>query len=109
MKKLILGLAASTGLFVLLVPQGCVEYSTYCSNLVDCAGGNDKDKSACADTLEGEEDTAKDYGCADQFDAMQTCRENNSTCANRNYGTAACDAQKSAYENCVQANSAFRK
>ncbi len=109
MKKLIFGLSAAAGLLLLFVPQGCVEYSTYCGNLVDCAGGNDKDKSACADAIEGEEDAAKDYGCSDQFDSLQTCRETNSTCANRNYGTAACDAQKSALENCVTANSAFRK
>jgi hypothetical protein len=109
MKKLIFRLLCATGLLVLCVPQGCVEYSSFCSNAVDCVGGNDKDKSACADGLEGEEDAAKDYGCSTQFDAWQTCLETNSVCVQRSYTTQACNAQNDAVEACIKANSALRK
>src|SRR5579883_1037349 len=62
------------------------EYSDYCGKKIDCEGGNDKDKSACNDSTEGQENSASDYGCGDQFDKLADCVKNNSSCNNKQYG-----------------------
>ncbi len=65
----------------------CVEFSDYCSKKIDCEGGNDKDKAACASEAEGLEDAAKDYGCADKFGLAQDCIEAHSVCNNSKFTT----------------------
>ncbi len=103
MKKLFFQVAALAGLIVLCVPGGCVEYSTYCSNKIDCEGGNDKDKSACADAVESEEDQAKDYGCSDQFEALASCAIDGASCIAGRYKTQAnCDNQETALQTCIK-------
>jgi hypothetical protein len=107
--KRVLAPFAFLALIPLLGVTSCASvFSDYCDKEVSCAGGNDKDKSACADSLRGDEKAASDYGCADQFDAVYTCR-NNGTCdpTNKRFQTA-CDVQKKALDDCIAANSALR-
>ncbi len=109
MKKLLFQVVAVTGLVVLCAASACVEYGSYCSNKIDCEGGNDKDKSACADRQEGEEDEAKDYGCADQYEALASCAFDNASCIAGRYGTQAnCSNQATALDTCIS-NATGRK
>jgi hypothetical protein len=82
----------------------CTEFSTYCGKKMDCEGGNDKDRSACADQAEGDEDEASDYGCSSQFSALQTCKEDSATCAAGRFSSgASCGQQSKDLEACVGA------
>ncbi len=83
------------------------EYGDYCDKLKSCLGGNDKDKEACVDNLEGEEDMAEDYGCNDQFDTMTKCLKDNFNCSSGVPSTGtACTAADDALSACILANSA---
>ena len=82
----------------------CSEFSSYCGKKIDCEGGNDNDKSACADQTEGDEDEASDYGCSSQFGALQTCKENSATCTSGRFSSgASCAQQSKDLEACVGA------
>ncbi len=83
----------------------CVEFSDYCSKKVDCEGGNDKDKAACADGAEGEEDAAKDYGCSKEFDDLDQCVQDHSVCQNSKFtvGTE-CSGQQTTLNTCIKNN-----
>ncbi len=80
----------------------CVEYSTYCGKKIDCEGGNDKDKAACADEAEGSEDSAGDYGCSKEFDDYATCLQEKAACTNSKYGTADCNGQGTTLSTCIK-------
>ena len=98
--------------FLVLVPllgvTSCASvFSDYCDKQMNCVGGNDKDKSACADQLRGQEKAASDFGCADQFDAAYTCRNNTAVCIAGKFSSS-CDAQNKVLDDCVSANSAVK-
>jgi hypothetical protein len=83
------------------------EYGDYCDKQKSCEGGNDKDKDACVDQLEGEEDIADDYDCGDQFDKVTKCLKDNSVCTDGVYSEGTrCDTEETAYITCVDAASA---
>ena len=99
--------------FLVLVPllgvTSCASvFSEYCDKQANCRGGNDKDRAACADELRGQEKAASDYGCADQFDAEYTCRNNTASCVNGKFEAQNCGPQGDALDNCIKANSARR-
>ena len=108
MKKLVAHLGAFAALVVLFAANGCGEgYPSYCDNKMKCEGGNDNDKSACVDQLEGNEETAEDYNCGDQYDALFTCQSDGASCVQGRYGTQAnCSTQENALQTCEQTNSA---
>jgi len=107
MKKLIVRLACFAGLVVLCASAGCGEgYPSFCDARINCEGGNDNDKSACVDQLEGEEEQAEDYNCGDQFDQAYTCNTNGAACNAGRYRTQSnCDSQNLALSTCIQNNS----
>lgn len=111
MKKLIVRLACAASLVVLCASTGCGEgYPSYCDSKINCEGGNDNDKSACVDSIEGEEEQAEDYGCGDQFDQVFTCESNGASCVQGQYATQSnCQGQRQALDTCIQANSGRKK
>jgi hypothetical protein len=82
------------------------EYKDYCDKLVACVGGNDKDKDACVDSMEGDEDVADDYDCGKQYDSYTGCLKNGLACVSGVPDESACDAQGAAFGECVAAASA---
>lgn len=106
--KRILAPFALLALIPLLGVTSCASlFSDYCDKRINCIGGNDKDKSACADTLRGEEKAAADYGCGDAFDAYYTCRNTNTVCSNGKFESN-CDGQNKVLDDCVRAASGTR-
>jgi len=98
--------------FLVLIPllgvTSCASvFSEYCDKRANCEGGNDKDRAACADQLRGDEKAASDYGCADQFDAAYTCRNNTAVCNAGKFSTA-CNTQNDALDACIKLNSATK-
>ncbi len=82
------------------------EYGDYCDKVKACAGGNDKDKDACVDAMEGEEDIADDYDCGKQFDTLTKCLNDNFNCSSGVPSTGtACNAANEALNACILANS----
>jgi hypothetical protein len=85
----------------------CTEFSSLCGKSIDCEGGNDKDKAACADKAEAAEDEASDYGCSTQFGALVTCTEDHATCTMGKFSVSSgCDQTEKDLETCISANSA---
>lgn len=107
MKRILAPFAFLTLIPLLGVTSCASLFSDYCEKRMNCEGGNDKDRAACADSLRGEEKAASDYGCSDGFDAYYTCRNNYGVCNGGRFETnQSCDGQKKVYEDCVSANSA---
>ena len=76
------------GVAALLGAVGCGnDIKDYCDKKVSCEGGNDKDKSACTDLYENEEDRAEDYDCGDSFSKFKDCIVSNSSCQTAADGT----------------------
>lgn len=107
MKRILAPFAFLTLLPILGVTSCASLFSEYCDKRMNCLGGNDKDRSACADELRGEEKAASDYGCSDQFDAYYTCRNNTATCVAGKFDTD-CNAQNDSIDACIKANSATK-
>ena len=82
-------------------------FSDYCKKVMDCRGGNDADRSACSDTLRGQEKAASDYKCSDSFDIYYECLNNTGKCNQGKFETS-CGQQGDAYDACVKAASAVR-
>jgi hypothetical protein len=65
----------------------CNSYGDYCTEKMDCEGGNDADIEACIEGREGAADLASLYGCSDEFDAAEECELAESDCTNEVYTT----------------------
>jgi hypothetical protein len=91
----------------LLLSASCSgRYGDYCDKLIDCEGGNDKDRSACVEFAKAEADVADDYDCGDAFDTAFDCLVNSSVCtAERKLDDKACDDQRKAERACIEAAS----
>jgi hypothetical protein len=106
--KRILAPFAFLALIPLLGVTSCASlFSDYCDKKMNCIGGNDKDRSACADSLRGDEKSAADYGCSDAFDSLYTCRNNTAVC-NAGKFDSSCDGQNKLLDDCIRAASATR-
>lgn len=106
--KRLLAPFAFLALIPLLGVTSCASlFSEYCDKRMNCAGGNDKDRSACADQLRGEEKAAADYGCSDAFDSYYTCRNNTAVCNNGKLDSN-CDGQGKILDDCEKAASALK-
>ena len=92
---------------VLLLSASCSgKYGDYCDKLIDCEGGNDKDRDACVEFAKAEADVADDYDCGDAFDTALDCLVNSSVCtAEKKLDDKACDAQSKAEKACIEAAS----
>lgn len=65
---------------------GCgSSYSAYCTEKMDCEGGNDADLEACEISNEASEDVASVYGCDVEWEEFFLCVEEDSDCDNDVY------------------------
>jgi hypothetical protein len=92
------------------------DVKDYCEKMIECEGGNDADQDACVEGIDGAQEVAAAYDCADQFDAMFQCEMESSSCQDngnggKNFtstdsaGNDPCDDEEAAYGTCVQAAS----
>jgi hypothetical protein len=65
---------------------GCNPFASYCSDAMECVGGNDADIDACIVDAETAEDRAAVWGCEAEFDALVDCIEAESKCENNSEG-----------------------
>jgi hypothetical protein len=90
-------------LAVLLGGAGCNPYGAYCEDRMYCLRGNDLDVEACTIDLEAEEDRADLWGCLDEWEALQDCREEFSVCDpdERFTDHDRCDVEREHYNQCM--------
>ncbi|MEJ7735637.1 MAG: hypothetical protein WKG00_41425, partial [Polyangiaceae bacterium] len=72
---------------------GCSSYGGYCTDKIDCQGGNDQDEEVCVIQQDLAEEVADIDGCVDDYDALFECLEDNESCTGDHQWTDAkrCD------------------
>jgi hypothetical protein len=63
----------------------CQSYGDFCTELMDCEGGNDADIERCEVDREEEADLASEIGCSEWYDAYFECLEAQASCTNDRY------------------------
>ncbi len=82
--------------------SGCSEWSTFCSDKMDCLSGNAHDVDACVTHQEAEEDRASVKGCDKAWNDLAQCEMDHFTCKSGQFtDQGACDAKSKAYEQCM--------
>jgi len=91
------------GFWGLLALGSCRSFNDYCTEKMDCEGGNDQDIDRCEVDREEEADLADEIGCSDWYDTYSECIESESSCTNDNYGLGAgdCDDESRDLASCV--------
>lgn len=82
---------------------GCSSYEDYCTELVDCVGGNDQDTEVCVIQQDLAEEVADIEGCLEDYEALFDCVEENATCDGTTWGAGdKCNAEQEAYTKCTE-------
>ena len=86
---------------LLVSVTACSSYEDYCTEQVDCVGGNDQDQEVCVIQQDLAEERADIQGCLDDYEALFDCFEENASCSG-NQWTAGdnCNAEQEAYTKC---------
>lgn len=67
--------------FVVIVGAcGGPNFTDICDKSESCSGGNDKDKQACVDAANTDQELAEDVGCQTEFNDYVTCVTGASSC-----------------------------
>lgn len=99
-------LGASSGLVMLMgglfgAGLGCEGSSSgVCVARCDCEGCSQKERENCADDVDDSARLADHDDCGDAFSAYVDCYENEGTCADGVWMSAACASQSSAFRAC---------
>lgn len=94
----------ATALTTVLLGGACSRsFDAYCDDFSDCIDGNTEDTNACIRAVEAEEEVAALFGCQEEFDALQDCREDESDCENDSFFVPAneCNDEEREYSNCI--------
>lgn len=68
---------------------GCgPDIATYCQELEDCRGGNDKDVEACVAELEGDAEKMDVLGCTEEFETYFECVQGELECREQSLGVS---------------------
>lgn len=80
----------------------CQSYSDYCTEKMDCEGGNDADIQACEVDMAAKADEASLYGCSEWWGVYFECLAQNADCDHDNYGLAGddCEEESADYHSC---------
>jgi hypothetical protein len=87
---------------------GCTRFGSFCTDEMDCRGGNDNDIAACEVELNADVDRTDEWGCTAEFDELFTCREAEAYCdANNNWTTGdgtndRCDVERNHLNDCCR-------
>lgn len=79
-------------------------YGDRCAAAVQCSGGNDRDVDACVAALNGTEQVAAAYDCADAYFKHSDCVDRTGTCGDKHFETN-CKAEADALNTCEKAAS----
>jgi hypothetical protein len=82
---------------------GCRSFGDFCTEKMDCEGGNDADIEACEVGQFATADTADLYGCGGLFDEYWACAETEFECENDSYfiDGNACEDEARDYNGCI--------
>jgi hypothetical protein len=87
---------------LLAAATGCSSYGDYCTDKIDCQGGNDQDEEVCVIQQDLAEEVADIDGCIDDYDALFECLEENESCTEDNQWNDAgkCNGERDALSRC---------
>ena len=86
----------------LLALGSCRSYGDYCTEMMDCMGGNDADIESCEIALAASRDFADEKGCEESWDDFHECLIDQSSCTNDvwNIGQGDCEDEQNDCSSC---------
>lgn len=84
------------------VSVGGTSVAGYCASVCACIGCSSSEQSSCVSSLEDSAQNAQDAGCVNEWNMLLSCANSHLQCVNGEAMAAGCDAEVSAYSNCVQ-------
>jgi hypothetical protein len=90
-----------TALALMILPGCGSSISSLCEDGCDCQGCSDRELDDCIDTFEDAERAAEDEGCADQFDDLLACYDDEFSCIDGEVDLDGCGPEQESLGDCV--------